>query len=202
MAEPGLDASNKVVENLVSAFVHTLHAVKSSEYLARATHGEEHVRSIVVAFDELDGAERDRVAQVLTQLWDAFAERFDGISGFLSARFPERDAYLKQLDVASERMACHRHWAPHYHQATVLMLAYVKVITQQQSLESRVAEAVQRGRVLSREAPQPPLQQRQIGQAEPDGAQQPTEPVSEPRLPYSDVNDTPVCQGATAQIVA
>ena len=200
MAEPGLDASNKVVENLVSAFVHTLHAVKSSEYLTRAKHGEEHVRSIVVAFDALDGAERDRVAQVLTQLWDAFAERFDGISGFLSARFPERDAYLKQLDVACERMACHRHWAPHYHQATVMMLAYVKAITHQQSLESRVAEAVQRGRVLSREAPQPPLQQRQIGQAECDAARQPPEP--EPRLPYSDVNDTPVCHGAAAQIVA
>jgi hypothetical protein len=41
--------------------------------------------------------------------------------------------------------------AAHFYQATALMLAYVRAVLQQQSVESRVLEAVHRGRTLSRE---------------------------------------------------
>ena len=41
--------------------------------------------------------------------------------------------------------------ASHFYQSTALMLAYVKAVLQQQSVESRLLEAVHRGRTLSRE---------------------------------------------------
>jgi len=145
------DSSTKVVEDLVSAFVQALHAVKPSECTTPRSHDED-VRQLVSEFDELPGVERDRVAGAVTLLWDAFYERFDGLAGFLSAEYPERHAYLRELEVARERMACNRHSAAaHYYQATAMMLSYVKAVMQQQSLEARVSEAVQRGRLLLRE---------------------------------------------------
>ncbi len=145
------DTSNKVVEDLVSAFVQALHAVKSSECTPPNSYGED-VRQLVSEFDGLPGAERDRVAGAITLLWDAFYERFDGLSGFLAAEYHDRHAYLKELEVAQERMARNRKGAAaHYYHATAMMLSYVKAIIQQQSLEARVSEAVQRGRVLLRE---------------------------------------------------
>jgi hypothetical protein len=147
------DASSKPVDDLVSAFVQALNAVSSSPTRTEDAEGGL-VRRVVAEFDALGGPERDLVAQALTQLWDAFNERFDGLHGFLCAEFSERYAYVKQLERAGERMARYRHCAAaHYYQSTVLMLAYLRALLQQQSLGSRVIEAVHRGRVLAREGP-------------------------------------------------
>jgi hypothetical protein len=148
------DPSGNAVNDLVSAFVQALNAVTSNN-TARSEEGEDSlVRRVIVEFDALGGSERDQVAQALTQLWDSFNERFDGLHGFLSADFADRYDYVRQLEKAGERMARYRHCAAaHYYQSTVLMLAYVRALLQQQSLGSRVIEAVHRGRILSREGP-------------------------------------------------
>jgi hypothetical protein len=145
------DSSSKTVDELVSAFVK---AVKTAR--DEAGKGGQTDR-LVAEFDALAGPERDQVAQALTQLWDAFNERFNGVQGFLCAEFSDRDAYVKQLERAGERMARHSNGvAARYHRATTLMLAYIRAVLQQQSLEARLMEAVYRGRVLARE--RPPIQ--------------------------------------------
>jgi hypothetical protein len=155
MDELGSDTSTNVAD-LVSSFVQALYAVGRAEPTTGSPSAED-VRQLVLEFDGLPGVERDRVAGAITRLWDAFDERFDGLPGFLSAGYPERYAYLEQLEVARGRMAYSRHGAAaHYHTATAMMLAYVKSVMRQQTLESRVSEAVQRGRLLARELP-PPL---------------------------------------------
>ena len=148
------DVSSNPVEDLVSAFERALDAVKSNGGTRSEEAGESIARRIIVDFDALNGPERDQVAQAVTQLWDAFNERFDGLHGFLASEFHERYTYVKQLERAAERMAPYRFCsAAHYYRSTVLMLTYIKTILQQQSLGSRVVEAVHRGRVLSREVP-------------------------------------------------
>jgi hypothetical protein len=149
------DKSNNPVEDLVSALECALNAVKSTRWSTRTEDVEDgKARRLVAEFDALAGLQRDQVAHALTQLWDAFNERFDGVQGFLSGEFADRHAYVKQLERAGERMAPHRNGvAAHYYLATALMLAYVKAILQQQSLGSRVIEAVHRTRVLARENP-------------------------------------------------
>jgi hypothetical protein len=142
------ETSTRAVDDLVSAF---MTAVKS----ARDEEGEGgHVRRLLAEFDALAGGERDQVVQTLTQLWDAFNERYGGMQGFLAADFSSRHAYVKQLERAGERMARYRVGpAGHYFHATALMLAYVRAVLQQQSLEARLIEAVHRARVLVRERP-------------------------------------------------
>jgi hypothetical protein len=141
------------VADLVSSFVQALYAVGRAEPTTLNPSGED-VRQLVLEFDGLPGIERDRVAGAITRLWDAFYARFDGLSGFLSAGYPERHAYLEQLESARKRMACSRQGAAaHYYTATAMMLAYVKAVIRQQTLEARVSEAVQRGRLLARELP-------------------------------------------------
>ena len=144
-------ASGKPIDDVVSAFDRALSTVKSS--WRSPDEGEDgQARRLVAQFDGLAGPERDQVAQALTQLWDAFSERFGGLQGFLSAEFCDREAYVSQLERAQERMTPYRHGgAAHFYQSTALMLAYVRAVLQQQSLESRVLEAVHRGRTLSRE---------------------------------------------------
>lgn len=148
-----LDASSNPVDDLAAALERALNAVKSSGSAGQSEEREDgQGRRLVAEFDALAGSERDQVAQALTQLWDAFNERFGGLQGFLSAEFADRDDYVKQLERAAERMASGRHCAAaRYYQATALMLAYIRAVSQQQSLGSRVIEAVHRGRVLSRE---------------------------------------------------
>ncbi|HEX2727184.1 MAG TPA: hypothetical protein VHN20_15300 [Beijerinckiaceae bacterium] len=144
-------ASSKPIDDVVSAFDRALNTVKSSW---RSTDESEdgQARRLISDFDGLGGPERDMVAQALTQLWDAFNERFGGLQGFLSAEFSDREAYVTQLERARERMTPYRNGgAAHFYQATALMLAYVRAVLQQQSVESRVLEAVHRGRTLSRE---------------------------------------------------
>ena len=142
------DAPSQAVDDLVSAFERALDAVKSTQIDAM----DGSVRMLIAELDALGGQERDQVAHAVTQLWDAFNDRFDGLAGFLAAQFHERYAYVKQLERACERMAPYRYSAAaHYYRSTVLMLAYMKAVSQQQSLGSRVVEAVHRGRVLSRE---------------------------------------------------
>ena len=146
------DASGNVAD-LVSSFVQALYAVGQAEPTTVNQSGED-VRQLVLEFDGLPGVERDRVAGAITRLWDAFYARFDGLPGFLSAGYSERYAYLEQLESARERMACSRQGAAsHYHTATAMMLAYVKAVIRQQTLEARLSEAVQRGRLLARELP-------------------------------------------------
>jgi hypothetical protein len=144
-------ASSKPIDDVVSAFDRALNTVKSS--WRTADEGEDgYARRLVAEFDGLGGPERDLVAQALTQLWDAFNERFGGLQGFLSAEFDDRQAYMTQLERARERMTPYRNGgASHFYQSTALMLAYVKAVLQQQSVESRLLEAVHRGRTLSRE---------------------------------------------------
>ena len=113
------DASSDVAD-LVSSFVQALYAVGQAEPTTVNQSGED-VRQLVLEFDGLPGVERDRVAGAITRLWDAFYARFDGLSGFLSAGYPERYAYLEQLETARERMACSRQGAAsHYHTATAI----------------------------------------------------------------------------------
>jgi hypothetical protein len=146
------DASSDVAD-LVSSFVQALYAVGQAEP-TRVNQSGEDVRQLVLEFDGLPGVERDRVAGAITRLWDAFYARFDGLPGFLSAGYPERSAYLEQLESARERMVCSRQGAAaHYYTATAMMLAYVKAVIRQQTLEARLSEAVQRGRLLARELP-------------------------------------------------
>jgi hypothetical protein len=148
--------SSNPVDDLVSALECALNAVKSTTWSTRTEDVEEggKTRRLVAEFDALAGIQRDQVAHALTQLWDAFNERFQGVQGFLSREFADHHVYVKQLERAGERMAPHRHGAAaHYYLATALMLAYVKAVLQQQSLGSRVIEAVHRARVLARESP-------------------------------------------------
>jgi hypothetical protein len=150
------DTSSNPVDDLVSALECALNTVKSTRWSTRTEDVEEEgkARRLVAEFDALAGIQRDQVAHALTQLWDAFNERFHGVQGFLSGEFADRHAYVKQLERAGERMAPYRDGAAaHYYLATALMLTYVKAVLQQQSLGSRVIEAVQRARVLAREGP-------------------------------------------------
>src|SRR5687767_1621598 len=126
-------ASGKPLDGVVSPFDRALSTVKSSW---RSTDGGEDVdaRRLIAHFDGLAGAERDHAPQAVTQLWDAFSERFGGLQGFLSAEFCDREAYVSQLERAHERMTPYRHGgAAHFYQSTALMLAYVRAVLQQQS---------------------------------------------------------------------
>ena len=144
-------ASGKPIDDVVSAFDRALNAVKSSWRSTDEGEGGQ-ARRLISEFDGLGGPERDLVAQALTQLWDAFNERFGGLQGFLAAEFSDREAYVTQIERAHGRMTPYRNGgAAHFYQATALMLAYIRAVLQQQSVESRVLEAVHRGRTLWRE---------------------------------------------------
>jgi hypothetical protein len=178
--------NSDTITSMVAVFVQALHAVQPSA-TTQDDHGEG-VQQLVSDFDNLAGVKRDLVARAMTRLWDSFYDHFDGLQGFLAAEYPERYAYLEQLEVARERMARNGHGAAaHYQQATALMVAYLESAIQQQSLQARVAESAQRGRVLSRE--RPPIgcvKNPQIAQASTEAPRPALSLVPEPRLPSVD----------------
>jgi hypothetical protein len=143
-------------DNLIAALERTLDALRSSG--GEPAHEErppvDDVSSLVIDFDSLAGTERDLAAHALTQLLDAFTDRFGGLQGFLSAGYCERREYLDQLERASARMSrCSYGGSGHYYRATALLLSFLRSTLQQHSLGSRLLEALHRGRALSLEGP-------------------------------------------------
>jgi hypothetical protein len=125
---------------------------------------QQELLGLITEFDALDLARRDDVARATTMLWNAFAERFGGVDGFIAASETDQAAYVAGLDQAWRRMWSGRGSAKgHYVFAAALVARYLghwrdggagTALTRE--LGKRVVSLIERGRRLDPMlAPQP-----------------------------------------------
>lgn len=118
---------------------------------------QQELLTLVTEFDALDLARRDDVARATTMLWNAFADRFGGVDGFLAAGEADQAAYVAGLDQAWRRMWSGRGSAKgHYVFAAALVARYLghwrdggegTALTRE--LGKRVVSLIERGRKLA-----------------------------------------------------